>query len=163
MCSLSFALSALAAPLAHYTFAPHYNTQRETFSSYSRFTYMPDQGQFPSKHTMPTSCHSSNNLYLAQHDTLQLHTVVGRYMMQDNTVLYHTRDAPKANSSTYSYTSSQTLHPAYNCCSLVHSYKVTCPRTPHPHTFHQQSIHTCNPEFTNPTLPPTSLVILTSS
>ena len=61
------------------------------------------------------------------------------------------RDAPKANSSTYSYTSSQTLHPAYNCCSLVHSYKVTCPRTPHPHTFHQTSIHTCNPEFTNPT------------
>ena len=51
-------------------------------------------------------------------------------------------------------------HPAYNCCSLVHSYKVTCPRTPHPHTFHQTSIHTCNPEFTNPTLPPTSLVVV---
>ena len=46
-----------------------------------------------------------------------------------------------------------------NCCSSVHSsYKIICPRTPHPHTFHQASLHTCNPEIANPTLPPTSLV-----
>ena len=60
---------------------------------------------------MPTSRHCCHNLYLAQHYTLQLH-IDCPYMMQVNivqvphicnTVLYHTRHATKAISSTYSY------------------------------------------------------------
>ena len=51
------------------------------------------------------------------------------------------------------------IHHAYNCCSSLHSsYKTICPRTSHPHIFHQASLHTCNPEIANPILPPTSLV-----
>ena len=77
-------------------------------------------------------------------------------------IRHHTRDAPKANSSTYSHTPpGHSIHQAYNCFSSVHSsYKIICPRTPHPHTFHQASLHTCNPEIANPTLPPnvTSLI-----
>ena len=40
----------------------------------------------------------------------------------------------------------------------THHVQTTCSRTSHPHTCQQISLHICNPEFTNPTLPPTSIV-----
>ena len=101
--------------------APH-TCQTLAFASRSRIAIPSHfKTHFPSKHAMPTSRHCCHNLYLAQHDILQLH-IVGRYMQVNsvqvpnicNTVLYDTRHAPKANSSTYSYAPSQTLHPAYN-------------------------------------------------
>ena len=55
-------------------------------------------------------------------------------------IRHHTRDVPKANSSTYSHSPFRTLHQAYNCCSSVHSfYKTICPcarthSTKHPFT-----------------------------
>ena len=101
---------------------------------------------------------TSHNVY----DTLHLH-IVGRHMMQVDNVqepnICNTAPHERCPKGEILHVPGHSIHQAYKCCSSIHSsYKTICPRTPHPHTFHQASLHTCNPEVTNPTLPPTSLV-----
>ena len=107
---------------------------------------------------------TSHNVY----DTLHLH-IVGRHMMQVDNVQVpnicntapHERCPKGELLHVLARSSPDTPSTKRTIVHSVHSsYKTICPRTPHPHTFHQASLHTCNPEIANPTLPPTSLVLV---
>ena len=83
--ALSHRTTTLNARPCPHIFSPH-TCQTFTFASRNRIAIPSHfKTEFPSKHAMPTSRHCCHNLYLAQHDKLQLH-IVGRHMMQVNTV-----------------------------------------------------------------------------
>ena len=177
-----FVLSAFATPLAHCTFADHYNTRRETFSSHSRSTYIPDlhlrnviELQFLpisnqiSLPNMPrqllaisAAIRTSHNVY----DTLHLH-IVGRHIMQvDNVQVPHIcntaphKRCPKGKLLHVLAHSSRTLHPPSVQLLLLSTLIVQNNMSSHTTPAHIPPSIPSHMQFAkSPTpLPPTSLV-----